>query len=98
MKQIKTIMSLLSLVSFRKHEMVSLILGNSFLFFPRLSRSLIVMMQATLKSKVSSMHLQLLEVINVLAMSAIACEPALRDTVAEGRENGRRACNNDVKC
>ena len=73
MKQIKTIMSLLSLVSFRKHEMVSLILGNSFLFFPRLSRSLIVMMQATLKSKVSSLHLQLLELINILAMSAIAC-------------------------
>ena len=54
--------------------MVSPILGNSFLFFsPRLSRSLIVMMQATLKSKVSSLHLQLLELINILAMSAIAC-------------------------
>ena len=86
MKQIKTIMSLLSRVSFRKHEMVSLILGNSFPFFPRLSRSLIVMMQATLKSKVSSLHLQLLEIINVLAMSAIACEQALRDALAEGRE------------
>ena len=31
------------------------------------------MMQATLKSKVSSLHLQLLELINILAMSAIAC-------------------------
>ena len=44
-----------------------------FFFFLRLSRSLIVMMQATLKSKVSSLHLQLLEIINILAMSAIAC-------------------------
>ena len=31
------------------------------------------MMQATLKSKVSSLHLQLLELINILAMSTIAC-------------------------
>ena len=74
MKPIKTIMALLSPVSFRKHEKISLILGNSFLSFLRPSRNLIVMMQATLKSKVSSMHLQLLEIINVLAMSAIACK------------------------
>ena len=33
LKQIKTIMTLLSPVSFRKHEKVSLTHGNSFLFF-----------------------------------------------------------------
>ena len=67
--------------------MVSPILGNSFLFFfPRLSRSLIVTMQATLKSKVSSLHLQLLEMINILTMSAVACEQALWGALAAGRK------------
>ena len=56
-----------------------------FLFF-RLSRSLIVMMQATLKSKVSSLHLHLLQIINILAMSAIACRQALWGALAAGRE------------
>ena len=44
------------------------------------------MMQATLKSKVSSLHLQLLEIINILAMSAIACRQALWGALAAGRE------------
>ena len=43
-------------------------------------------MQATLKSKVSSVHLQLLEIINILAMSAIACRQALWGALAAGRE------------
>ena len=42
------------------------------------------MMQATLKSKVSSVHLQLLEIINILAMSAIACEQALWGALTAG--------------
>ena len=44
------------------------------------------MMQATLKSKVSSLHLQLLEMINILTMSAVACEQALWGALAAGRK------------
>ena len=64
------------------------------------------MMPATLKSKVSSLHLQLLEVINILAMSAIACRQALRGALAAGWEKegelaltmliGRDDISNDV--
>ena len=64
------------------------------------------MMQATLKGKVSSLHLQLLEIINILAMSAIACRQALRGALAVEREKegelaitmliGRDDISNDV--